>query len=35
MALVRIPEENRTLEDVSVIAAFLAEHGIDLRAMVA
>ena len=29
MALVRIPEENRTLEDESAIAAFLAEHGIE------
>ncbi len=29
MALVRIPEENRTLEDVSAIAAYLAERGID------
>jgi 1,2-dihydroxy-3-keto-5-methylthiopentene dioxygenase len=29
MALVRVPEENRTLEDDSAIAAFLAEHGIE------
>ena len=29
MALVRIPEENRTLEDEPAIAAFLAGHGID------
>src|SRR6185503_16978631 len=29
MALVRIPEENRTLEDESAIAAFLAEYGIE------
>jgi 1,2-dihydroxy-3-keto-5-methylthiopentene dioxygenase len=29
MALVRIPEEGRTLEDVASIAAYLAERGID------
>jgi 1,2-dihydroxy-3-keto-5-methylthiopentene dioxygenase len=29
MAIVRIPEENRSLEDVSVITAYLADHGID------
>ena len=29
MALVRIPEENRTIEDDSSIAAFLAERGIE------
>jgi 1,2-dihydroxy-3-keto-5-methylthiopentene dioxygenase len=29
MALVRIPEENRTLEDESAIVAFLAPHGIE------
>jgi 1,2-dihydroxy-3-keto-5-methylthiopentene dioxygenase len=29
MALVRVPEENRTLEDDSAIAAFLAEYGIE------
>ena len=29
MAIVRIPEENRTIEDESAIAAFLAEHGIE------
>jgi 1,2-dihydroxy-3-keto-5-methylthiopentene dioxygenase len=29
MALVRIPEENRTIEDDQAIAAFLAGHGIE------
>jgi 1,2-dihydroxy-3-keto-5-methylthiopentene dioxygenase len=29
MALVRIPEENRTLEDESAITAFLAGYGIE------
>src|SRR5712692_4504290 len=29
MALVRIPEEGRTLEDVASIAAYLAERGIE------
>jgi 1,2-dihydroxy-3-keto-5-methylthiopentene dioxygenase len=29
MALVRIPEENRTIEDVPAIAAFLGGHGIE------
>ena len=29
MAIVRIPEEHRTLEDAPAIAAFLAQHGID------
>jgi 1,2-dihydroxy-3-keto-5-methylthiopentene dioxygenase len=31
MALVRIPEEDRTLEDVASIAAYLAERGIDFE----
>jgi 1,2-dihydroxy-3-keto-5-methylthiopentene dioxygenase len=31
MALVRIPEENRTIEDVASIAAYLAERGIDFE----
>jgi 1,2-dihydroxy-3-keto-5-methylthiopentene dioxygenase len=31
MALVRIPEESRTLEDVASIAAYLAERGIDFE----
>ncbi len=31
MALVRIPEEDRTLEDESSIAAYLAERGIDFE----
>jgi 1,2-dihydroxy-3-keto-5-methylthiopentene dioxygenase len=31
MALVRIPEENRTLEDVESITAYLAGRGIDFE----
>src|SRR5205809_1010221 len=31
MAVVRIPEENRTLEDARAIAAYLAERGIDFE----
>jgi 1,2-dihydroxy-3-keto-5-methylthiopentene dioxygenase len=29
MAVVKIPEENRTIEDESAVAAFLAERGIE------
>jgi 1,2-dihydroxy-3-keto-5-methylthiopentene dioxygenase len=29
MALVRVPEENRTLDEAAAVTAFLAEHGID------
>jgi len=29
MALVRVPEENRTLDEAGAVTAFLAEHGID------
>lgn len=29
MALVRIPDENRTIDDVRAIAAYLAERGVD------
>ena len=29
MAIVRVPEESRTLEDVGSIRAFLADHGIE------
>jgi len=31
MAIVRIPEENRTLSDEAAIAAYLAERGIDFE----
>ena len=31
MALVRIPEENRTVEGEGSIAAYLAERGIDFE----
>ena len=31
MALVRIPEENRTVEGETSIAAYLAERGIDFE----
>src|SRR5262245_30535282 len=31
MARVRIPEEDRTIEDLTAIGAFLAENGIDFE----
>ena len=31
MAIVRIPDENRTLEEAGEIAAYLAPHGIDFE----
>ena len=34
MAIVRIPEENRTLRDEAAIASYLAERGIDFERLV-